>query len=234
MIKTVAKYLFIAFLISTHKTLPFAYCVRFYYQVFRQWYLTRSSYISNGKKNTNHLPKGIFSWVTLDTRVSPLELDMYLHKSNSTYFLDLDIARTKLLTKVFQNTWWNHYDNIYNEYKSVSFGNIPYAPIATVKCFFKKELKLYQPFQIKSRVFAWDSKWLFVISKFITTYKGEEKIHAIALTKYVFKKNGRITIKPTEMIKEGGFLNDDVLKQNNINYQLVTHLVSTENLEELL
>ncbi|KAK6198153.1 uncharacterized protein RJT21DRAFT_55239 [Scheffersomyces amazonensis] len=234
MLKLAAKVFFVALLVSSHKTVPFAYFFRFYYHVFRSWIFTRLAFLSNARKNTNDLPDGLFTWITLSTRVSPLEIDMYIHKSNSTYFLDLDIARTKLVLRIFQATWWNHYDNISKEYKSTGLANIPYAPIGTVKCTFKKELKVFEQFDIKSRVFAWDSKWLFIISKFVTVRKGQEKVHAIAMTKYVFKKNGRITIKPEEMIAEGGFLTEEVKKQNEINYQLVTHLVSTDQLEELI
>ncbi|KAK6458614.1 uncharacterized protein RJT20DRAFT_131779 [Scheffersomyces xylosifermentans] len=232
MLSATVKALIVVFLVSTHKTLPFAYFFRFYYHVFRRFFLTKYSYNANNKRNTFgfNSPKDCFKWVTLSSRVSPLEIDMYLHKSNSTYFLDLDIARTKLVTEVMQKLFWNYVDNVHGEFKGKGMANIPYAPIASVMCSFKRELKPLQAFDIKSQIFSWDSKWLFVLSKFVT--KGD-KLHAIAITKYVFKKNGRQTMKPIEMMQEIGLVDDEVLEQVKKNYELVKHLASSEDLERI-
>ena len=155
MLSTATKVLVALFLVSTHKTLPFAYFCRFYYHIIRQFILTNWTYHEK-RLNTFGFtkPNDLFNWVTLKSRVSPLEIDMYLHKSNSTYFLDLDIARTKLVMRVFQKLFWNCYKNVHGEFKTTGFANMPYAPIATVQASFKRELKPFQSFDIKSKVFA--------------------------------------------------------------------------------
>ena len=69
------------------------------------------------------------------------------------------------------------------------------------QCQFKRELKPFEKYKISSRILAWDRKWLFVISKFVT---AENKVNAIAITKYVFKV-GRLTIAPEEYLRHCNF-----------------------------
>ncbi|RCK55500.1 hypothetical protein Cantr_03925 [Candida viswanathii] len=225
------KYLILAFLISTHKTLPLAYVVRFYYHAIRGFFALRSYYLRTKRNSFGYnSPKDLFTWITLDSYVTPLELDVYMHKLNSTYFLDLDIARTKLLTRLFQTYWWWSYDNGHGKGKKKhSLSNIPYVPVATVQCQFKRELKLFQKFKISSRVLAWDKKWLFVMSKFVT---DDNKVTAIAITKYVFKV-GRLTIAPEEYIKLCNFWDDENQAINAKNYELVKYLVDVEDIEKI-
>lgn len=160
---------------------------------------------------------------------------MYLHKSNSTYFQDLDIARTNLVTKIFQVIFYRYYDNENQDFKSSSrISNFPYVPVGSIQCTFKRELTIFTRYQIKSKVLAWDNKWLFVLSKFVVPQKnGEDKLCAIAVTKYVFKKNSRITIRPVEMIKEAGLYNEEVEKINQHNFKLISHMSETDDLEDV-
>lgn len=235
MVHTVAKYLLVAFLASTYKTLPFAYFFRFYYRLIVNLVIPRKRYLQNKKQNTfgitgktNNLD--VFEYTTMETYVSPLELDMYLHKSNSTYSIDLDIARTNVVTKIFQRFWYKYYDNENGEFKGVALSNMPYVPVASIQCVFKKELRLYQRYNVKSKVLAWDEKWLFVLSKFVLP--GSEKLCTIAVTKYVFKKQ-RFTIKPEDIIRDCGLWNDEVAKVNKKNYEIVKYMASIEDLERV-
>ncbi|CUM63478.1 uncharacterized protein PRCAT00001053001 [Priceomyces carsonii] len=233
----ILKYALIAFLLSTIKTIPLAYCCRFYYRVLLNLVVPMSTYRKNGKKNTfgidgqNKLR--LFEHTLMKTYVSPMEIDPYFHKSNSTYFIDLDIARTDTVTKIFQKAFFDAYSNDSGEFKSKSLANFPYVPIATIQCVFKAELTLFQRYEIKSRVMAWDNKWLFVLSKFVVPKGNSEKLCAIAVTKYVFKKKGRITIRPIEMIKECGLYSEEVENINKKNYELVKYMSSSEDLEKL-
>lgn len=236
MFKLVAKSALVLFLVSTLKTLPGAYVLRFYYRVFVNLVLTRRKYCALKKRNTfgytgaNKLD--IFKPSTYKSYVSPFEIDMFVHKSNSTYFADLDLARTDLVLKVFQRYFFQEYDNDFNDFKGSSVKNFPYVPIAMVECTFKKELKLLERFDIVSKVVAWDDKWLFVMSEFVLP--KTKRVCAVAVTKYVFKRGGgKVTIKPQDMIERCGLLNDEVLALNQANYELVKHLASTSELEEM-
>lgn len=226
------KYLLLAFLVSTYKTLPGAWVCRFYYQVLTVLMFRYRRYVANGRKVPGNT---LFKASEYRTYVSPFEIDIYLHKSNSTYFADLDIARTKLVGERFGPLFWNYYDNTNDEFSTKSLSNVPYIPMGSVQATFKKELTLFTRYFIKSRVFAWDSKWMYILSQFVVRHPNTKKetLYCAAVTKYVFKKNGRMTIKPEELIKECGLWNDDVVKENEINYKLVEHMKDIDDIEQV-
>lgn len=215
---------------SSYKLLPSAYVIRFYYQVLLHVITKRTAYIRSKTNSygigTNELD--LFKPVSYLTYTSPLEIDMYLHKSNSTYFTDLDIARTKMVSIIFQKLFMRYWNNESGEFKSKSLKNMPYIPIGTVQCAFKREFKVFELFKIVSSVYAWDHKWLYIMLKFVLA-KGQ--LNAVAVTKYVFKKKGRITMRPAEFINECGLLNDEVEKINVENYENVKYLETAEGLE---
>lgn len=222
--------------VTSYKTIPFGYFCRFYNQVIRILLLPSRSY---RKKRLNTLgitatsnKRDVFKWIPYHTYVSPLEIDMYFHKSNSTYFADLDIARTKLVLTIFQKLFMDYFANTKGEFsKKYSFSNFPYIPVALVQLSFQREMTLFQRFTIESRVACWDQKWLFVVSKF--TSNNTKKLHGIAVTKYVFKKNQRITIKPEEFIKDCGLWNSEVAEENTRNYPIFSGLSNQEDLDRL-
>ncbi|KAF2095774.1 hypothetical protein NA57DRAFT_78556 [Rhizodiscina lignyota] len=127
------------------------------------------------------------------------ECDLYMHKSNSTYFSDLDVARAKLLANVFRPAWVFYQQQ----------GEVPPHPIlGGVVCLFKKEIPLYQRYEIRSRILCWDRKWLWIVSHFVETghTAGRPRgLYASCLSKLVFKQKGR-TIPPEEIFKNAGYL----------------------------
>lgn len=227
-----AKALFLLFAILSYKTLPFAYMLRFYALVGKHLVLKKRQYLAT-KQNTYGVGKNkldIFRATKYLTYASPLEIDMYLHKSNSTYLLDLDIARTNHVCTVFQKLFMQYWHNENGKFKGKSFLNCPYVPVGTIQCVFKREIKVFERYDIVSNVMAWDNKWLYVMLKFVLS---SGKLCAIGITKYVFKEKGRITMRPREFIAECGLYNEEVEEINKVNYELVSHLESSEGLEEL-
>lgn len=204
------------FALSSYKSLPLAYYVRFYGTIMKTLIFPKHRY-RRLKKNTFGISTeqqgqlAIFTSIASDDYVSPLEYDMFLHKSNSSYFIDLDIARTKLLCLVLQTGFYSYMDNDYKDYKRRLVFHVPYTPVAEVECLFKKELKLFEKYQVVSRIGAWDDKWVYVISKFVKT--KDKRIVAIAITRYVFKL-GRVTIPPEVMIKRSGLLTEAAIDKN--------------------
>ena len=220
----------VLFLFSTYKSLPLAYPLRFYLYIFkhlifkkRQYLLTKKNTYGFGEKKLD-----IFRAVAYHTYASPLEIDMYLHKSNSTYLVDLDIARTHFVCLIFQTLFLKYWQNETGEFRRKSLQNCPYVPVGTIQCAFKKEIKVFQLYSVVLNVFAWDHKWLYVMLKF--ELPGG-KLSAVAITKYVFKKKGRITMKPRDFIAECGLYNEEAEKVNAENYKLVSTLESSEGLE---
>ncbi len=148
-------------------------------------------------------------------------------ESNSTYFSDLDIARSHLLCTLFSV-------GIEEARKpnssSIGGGNTNFGvALGAVSCSFRKELRPYEQYEMWTRVLSWDRKWLYLVTHFVrkdkvkprafslypsqnadTTElkqldKKEDAIVASALSKCVFKK-GRLTIAPETMLQASGLL----------------------------
>lgn len=135
-------------------------------------------------------PSHLFSPISSTSRSPLYECDLNLHKSNSTYFSDLDIARTHLICHLIK--------------RSLRTRRSLYVALAGVSCLFRREIKPFEKYEIVSRLLGWDGKWVWVVSHFVAIKKdkdGSRKIFASALSKYVFKM-GRITVKPEEIFTE--------------------------------
>ncbi|SCU93265.1 LAME_0F03202g1_1 [Lachancea meyersii CBS 8951] len=208
LLSTVAMYLAIAVLISTYKSLPGAYFVRFYARVFQN--LIKPLILGKDTDTIRKLQKdkyGCFSYTKLSTFASLFECDFYLHKSNSTYFEELDVSRTDLMTKIFQKLF------LTSKY-------YPFVPVANVFTAFIKEIKPFQAYQVRSSVFCWDEKWIYVLSRFMI--KDGTQLAALSITKYVLK-DGRKTIPPQTALEICGLYNDDVQHISQRNMKILSH-----------
>jgi hypothetical protein len=103
---------------------------------------------------------------------SPLwECDYNLHKSNSTYFSDLDVTRSHLVCALLQPGIHKLHYNA--QYKLVA--DKDGQPIKSrwgimlggVMCSFKREIGMYQGFEMWSRMLCWDRKWIYVVTHFV-------------------------------------------------------------------
>ncbi|KAI9669903.1 MAG: hypothetical protein M1831_006938 [Alyxoria varia] len=77
------------------------------------------------------------------------ECDWNLHKSNSTYFADLDMARTQLVSIILR--------------KGMRESTNHRIAMGAVSCHFKKEIKPYERFDIWTRLLSWDRKWAYFV-----------------------------------------------------------------------
>jgi hypothetical protein len=170
---------------------------------------------------------------SITSTYAPLfECDYNLHKSNSTYFTDLDASRSYLLSALC-------YDGLVTvdrELAAEGKKGILAAIIGSVTTSFKKEIRIFQEYEVWSRILTWDRKWLYIVTHFVQkgsakpagylTAKssrpdskssiGEESecrssqpvIFATSISKYVFKK-GRFTIPPERLLRASGLLGQD-------------------------
>lgn len=217
---TIIKYSVGLYLLSSYKSLPLAYFVRFYYYCFKN--LIAPEIFGKNTKNIKELQDnkyGVFTYSSLSTYASPFECDFYFHKSNSTYFEELDISRGDLMSRIFQKLFLNS-------------KKWPYVPVANVFTNFLKEIRPYQPYKVKSCILCWDEKWVYVMSKFII---GKNTLASLSITKYVLK-DGRKTIKPKDALEFCGIYNDDVEAISQANFKILTEksgFHATALLEEL-
>ncbi|KAL9950071.1 hypothetical protein ACHAQF_004522 [Verticillium nonalfalfae] len=178
---------------------------------------------------SKHLsPRCLFLPAISGTRSPALECDYNLHKSNSTYFTDMDMSRGNFSLVLF----------------SKPFNPMPGPRHFTMilggtTCTWRREIKPYQAYELWTRIISWDDKWLYVVTHFVRANKfkpseyvmqpgkgghsqksqvaekksdeqedAEEKLKAVfasSVARYVFKNNRR-TIRPEEVLAIVGLL----------------------------
>ncbi|CAF9934832.1 MAG: hypothetical protein ALECFALPRED_006157 [Alectoria fallacina] len=131
-------------------------------------------------------------------------------ESNSTYYSDLDIARTHLLCTLFSvgidQARHKHGNGVVN----IRQGSFT-IKLAAVKCSFKREIRPYERYEMWTRVLTWETKWLYTITHFIRkdAQNNDSIVCATAISKCVFK-SGRRTIPPEVMLHASGLLPQEV------------------------
>lgn len=139
-----------------------------------------------------------------------------MHKSNSTYFTDLDVSRTALVTRLYSPGVGLVSKELDKEFLEASKKEGKRAPkrkpvsivLGSVYCSFKREIKPYELYEVHSKVISWDKKWMYILSSFVRPARragGEKTLLATAISKYVVKK-GRLTVAPERILRLGGFL----------------------------
>lgn len=78
-------------------------------------------------------------------------------ESNSTYFQDVDIARTHLICTLFSA-------GIEQARKSKGQGILG-AALGAVSCSFRKEINPFERYEMWTRVLSWDRKWVCLSSQ---------------------------------------------------------------------
>ncbi|RPA85527.1 hypothetical protein BJ508DRAFT_411936 [Ascobolus immersus RN42] len=198
-LKKVAVGVLLVVTLMNFKNWPLVWHGRFYYSLYDHLFRRKKQLPS---------PSHIFAPISWISRSSWYECDLNLHKSNSTYFSDLDIARTHLIAALIKKSL------AIRQKQKQSL----YVALAGTQCLFRREIKPFEKYEVVTRLLTWDAKWVWVVSHFVkvgggktTTDKDgkttttERKIYATALSKYVFK-NGRITVAPEEILRESGLL----------------------------
>lgn len=172
------------------------------------------------------VPLSLFQPVISTSRSPFLECDYNLHKSNSTYFSDLDIARSHLFCCLLAK----FIDTLRTPSKQEQAKGAFNLNLGAVTCQFKKPIKLYQPYEMWTRVLSWDDKWLYLVTHFVESGKVKpigfslqpwKKVHsrvagndsskphsailASSVARYVFKR-GRTTIPPERVLTLAGLL----------------------------
>jgi hypothetical protein len=121
----------------------------------------------------------------ITTSYSPFtECDYNLHKSNSTYFTDLDVSRSHLVCCLLQPAILKLHQNRLAKLIMDTNGKPVNAPLnimlGSVECTFKREIGMYQGYEMWSRLLCWDRKWLYVMTHFVK--KGAVRPRSYILT----------------------------------------------------
>ena len=244
-----SRILLVLFIIFNRKSMPFMWTVRVppseqssrmpllrltcVYQQFRVFYAILHHHLF--RKSPQLGPKALFKPMITTTHTPLLEIDYNLHKSNSTFFSDLDVSRTHLVSYLFRPALRNM---THNTQSKLVLDPKTGAPIkgplgillGAVECSFKKEVAAFQSYEMWSKVLCWDRKWVYIITHFVPKgtakptewldpgFRGvkvrgpsdaaggwERKIIATGISKYVFKV-GRFTVHPALMMGDSDML----------------------------
>ncbi len=124
--------------------------------------LVRHYLLSNRRRRPSG-PSAIFQPVICSTRTALIECDYNMHKSNSTYFADLDIARSELLCCLLASFLETRRRPSREDQAKGSFG----FALGAVSCHFKRAILPYQKYEMWTRILTWDDKWLYLVTHFV-------------------------------------------------------------------
>ncbi|PWY88190.1 hypothetical protein BO70DRAFT_309720 [Aspergillus heteromorphus CBS 117.55] len=189
------------------KNLPIVWHIRVYRYFFKYGYLITPAVEQPALPSTDVLkPISIFS------RAPIMELDFNIHKSNSTYFSDLDVSRTALMSSIVVKGAALLEKRLGEQGKKGFLGFI----LGSVYTTFKREIPAYTKYEIKSHVASFDQKWIYIVTYFLKPSTGSSKkrqddpevfrkrLYAISISKYVLKK-GRYTVPPKDAFEAAGY-----------------------------
>lgn len=148
--------------------------------------------------------------VSIYSRAPIMELDFNMHKSNSTYFSDLDVSRTALMSSIVVKGAALLEKRLQEQGKKGFLGFI----LGSVYTTFKREIPAYAKYEVKSHVASFDQKWIYIVTYFLKPGKGKKgqddpealkkRLYAVSISKYVLKK-GRYTVPPKDAFEAAGY-----------------------------
>lgn len=179
-------------------------------------------------------PRTLFAPMITSSRNSLYDCDYNIHKSNSTYFADLDVARAHYVGSIIRTglSRLNSGDEEGLPADARSAKGKYGIVLGAVGCWFQREIKPMEGFEIYTRLLSWDKKWLYLVSHVVkagkikpNSYvlqpwrnkgkrspeaKREEEdlkkyIFATSIARYVVKK-GRLTVNPEIVLERSRLL----------------------------
>ena len=157
---------------------------------------------------------GIFDGSRLRLRVLPNDLDFNGHMNNGRYLTIMDLGRFDLILR-------NGLMALMLKQKSVPI-------LGAVKIRYRLPLMPFQPFDLETRVVAWDEKWIFIEQRFVIV-SGEKAgaVAAIAVLKGSFyDKRRKQTVPTAELLT--------ALKWTGAPPELPPHIRKWQEAEDLL
>ncbi|KAF2716898.1 hypothetical protein K431DRAFT_289020 [Polychaeton citri CBS 116435] len=180
--KNILGLLAVVLALSNLKNLPGLWHVRVLRGIIYQFYFQPNP----------QTPKHLFAPMITSSYNTIYDCDYNLHKSNSTYFADLDVARAHYVGALIRTglARLNRGDEEGLPQGTKAAGGRYTIALGGVCCFFQRQIEPLQGFEIFTRLLAWDRKWVYIVSHIVTKGKVEPE-------KYVLQpwKKGRGKVK---------------------------------------
>ncbi|MBZ6078618.1 acyl-CoA thioesterase [Microvirga puerhi] len=120
----------------------------------------------------------------LTFRVWPHDLDTSLHMNNGRYWTLMDLGRTDIMIR--SGLWRS----------VISQGWVPVVSAGKIR--FRRELRLFQPFVLETRILTWGDTWVVMEHRLVSRSRnGSPILNAIALVRaglYDRKAKGFVAI----------------------------------------
>ncbi len=115
--------------------------------------------------------------------VLPTDLDINLHMTNARYLSFMDLGRTDLLlgAGILKMMWRERWMPV----------------VGHIDINFRRSLRPFQRFTLKSRLLCWDAKWLYLEQRI----ESDNGVHSVAHVRGLFR--GREGSIPTERLLAG-------------------------------
>ncbi|TDZ15895.1 putative thioesterase atnL [Colletotrichum orbiculare MAFF 240422] len=159
----ISRILMLFFALLNLKNMPFVWTYRVWHAIIFHLFIRKSPRLG---------PRSLFRPIISQSHAPITEIDYNVHKSNSTYFSDLDVSRTHLCTYLlrpgFRQLAHNPTTKLVLDPKSglPARGGLGII-LGAVHCSFRREITAYAPYEMWSRVLAWDRKWLYIVTHFV-------------------------------------------------------------------
>jgi acyl-CoA thioesterase FadM len=130
-------------------------------------------------------PVDALATTVIRLRVWPLDLDLNRHVTNGRYFTLADLGRMDYVLRsgAFR----------------VALRNKAVPIVGDTGGKFRRELRLFEAFEIHTRMLGWDEKWSFMEHRFVS--KG--RVVGVVVMRGVFRA-GKGTVAPSEFARELG------------------------------
>ena len=125
-------------------------------------------------------------------RVWPHDLDTSLHMNNGRYWTLMDLGRADLMIR---SGLWR---------AILKKGWVPVVSAAKIR--FRRELRLFQPFTLETRVVTWAESYVVMEHRMLTRKRnGEEIVNAVALVRAgLYSRKARAFVTVEQMFAEIG------------------------------
>ncbi|KAH7358754.1 hypothetical protein B0T11DRAFT_330512 [Plectosphaerella cucumerina] len=158
-----SRILMLIFALLNLKNMPFVWTYRLWHAIFFHNFIQKAPVLG---------PRALFRPMISESHAPIMEIDYNIHKSNSTYFSDLDIARTHMASYLLR-TGLRKLDN--NLATGLVLDDVTGKPrrgrfgimLGAVHCSFRREILGYRGYEMWTRVLAWDRKWLYMVTHFV-------------------------------------------------------------------
>ncbi|KAI3553402.1 hypothetical protein CABS01_11983 [Colletotrichum abscissum] len=158
-----SRILMLIFALLNLKNMPFVWTYRVWHAIIYHLFIRKSPRLG---------PRSLFRPMISQSHAPITEIDYNIHKSNSTYFSDLDVSRTHLCTYLlrpgFRQLTHNATTKLVLDPKTSKPARGPLGiMLGAVHCSFRREITAYAPYEMWSRILSWDRKWLYIVTHFV-------------------------------------------------------------------